>query len=69
MVQDYRFRDDHLVPLVRREDLALVVARQRRLYGEARCGTEGKFGEAGAWVTPDNLPNSLLIHVHIAYFA
>jgi hypothetical protein len=30
---------------------------------------ETEFGEAGAGVTPDNLPNSLLIHVHIAYFA
>jgi len=29
---------------------------------------DAEFGEAGAGVTPDLLPNSLLIHVHIAYF-
>jgi hypothetical protein len=30
--------------------------------------TEGKLGEAGAGPVADLLPNSLLIHVHIAYF-
>ena len=31
--------------------------------------TEGKFGETGAGVASDGLPNSLFIHVHIAYLA
>jgi hypothetical protein len=31
--------------------------------------TETEFGKAGAGVASDGLPNSLLIHVHIAYLA